>query len=72
MATFQEKPAFVEYLELLKQLHVLIDTGLVESREAGRKERDRMDEPWKHLTERRNRGDRPVVGRTQTAEVQSS
>jgi len=49
MATFQEKPAFVEYVELLNQLHVLIDRGLGESVEAD-VIRDRMDEPWMRLT----------------------
>ncbi len=49
MATFQEKPAFVEYVELLNELHVLIETGLGESPEADAI-RDRMDEPWRHLT----------------------
>ncbi len=49
MATFQEKSAFVEYVQLLKQLHVLIDSGLGESSEADAI-RDRMDEPWRHLT----------------------
>ncbi len=50
MATFQEKPAFVEYVELLNQLHELIDTGLGESSEADAI-RDRMDEPWRHLSD---------------------
>ena len=49
MATSQEKLAFVEYVELLRQLHVLIDTGLGESSEADAI-RDRMDEPWRRLT----------------------
>jgi DNA-binding NarL/FixJ family response regulator len=49
MATSQEKLAFVEYVELLRQLHVLIDTGLGESSEADAI-RDRMDGPWRHLT----------------------
>ena len=49
MATFQESPAFSEYVELLNRLHVLIDTGLGESLEADAI-RDRMDEPWGHLT----------------------
>jgi hypothetical protein len=49
MAVFYENPAFIEYTKLLKQLHALIDKGLGESLEADAI-RDRMDEPWSHLT----------------------
>ena len=49
MATFNENPAFATYLELLGQLHLLIDRGLGESPDADAI-RDRMDEPWTHLS----------------------
>ena len=50
MATIQESPHFVEYVTLLKQLRALISGGKGESEEADRL-RDRMDEPWLHLTQ---------------------
>jgi DNA-binding CsgD family transcriptional regulator len=49
MATSQESPAFIEYVDLLHQLHMLVDTGRGESIEADAI-RDRMDEPWRHLS----------------------
>jgi hypothetical protein len=49
MAVFHENPAFIEYTELLKQLHALIEKGLGESLEADAL-RDRMDGPWSRLT----------------------
>jgi DNA-binding CsgD family transcriptional regulator len=49
MADLQESPHFLEYLALLRQLHGLISEGKGESEDADRL-RDRMDEPWLHLT----------------------
>ncbi len=49
MATFYANPAFVTYVELLNQLHLLIDQGRGENSDADAI-RDRMDEPWKHLS----------------------
>jgi DNA-binding NarL/FixJ family response regulator len=50
MAAIQESPHFVEYVALLKQLRALISGGKGESEEADHL-RDRMDEPWLHLTQ---------------------
>lgn len=49
MATFEQKSAFVQYTELYRQLHDLIERGLGESSQADAI-RDRMDEPWSRLT----------------------
>lgn len=50
MEEVQESPHFVEYVALLKHLRGLISEGRGESEEADRL-RDRMDEPWLHLTQ---------------------
>ena len=50
MLDTRESPHFVEYVTLLKQLRELISEGKGESDEADRL-RDRMDEPWLHLTQ---------------------
>jgi len=50
MPDIQESPHFAEYVALLKQLRALISDGKGESEEADHL-RDRMDEPWLHLTQ---------------------
>ncbi len=50
MPDTQESPHFVEYVTLLRQLRALISAGRGESEEADHL-RDRMDEPWLHLTQ---------------------
>lgn len=50
MPNTQESPSFIEYITLLKQLRALISAGRGESEEADHL-RDRMDEPWLHLTQ---------------------
>jgi DNA-binding NarL/FixJ family response regulator len=50
MVDVQERRHFFEYLALLRKLRALICEGKGESEEANRL-RDRMDEPWRQLTQ---------------------
>jgi DNA-binding NarL/FixJ family response regulator len=50
MASFDDNPHYVRYVELLKRLHELVRAGEGESAEADDL-REQMDAPWSHLSE---------------------
>jgi hypothetical protein len=50
MASFDQNPQYVRYLQLLKRLHELIQFGEGESAEADDL-REQMDARWLHLSE---------------------
>jgi DNA-binding NarL/FixJ family response regulator len=50
MASFDDNPHYVRYVELLKRLHELVRTGEGDSADADDL-REQMDAPWSHLSE---------------------
>ena len=50
MASFDDNPHYIRYVELLKRLHELVRAGEGESADADDL-REQMDAPWSHLSE---------------------
>lgn len=50
MASFDQNPHYVRYVQLLKRLHEMVLAGKGESIEADEL-REQMDTPWSHLSE---------------------